>query len=420
MRCRSLCLTVLLALLPLVSVAGERLLCDACRKPITGAYSKISKGKAFFNLCPSCLNALRKMSAVTCSVCEKRVSSGYTVFKKGETKIHLCSACTEAASRCTRCKLPVKGKASFCNGCKSQLPACSLCREVITSRYITYDNADKFCGVCQKRARCGLCNRPVGNGKGAEVAGKRVCAGCSGKVKVCGCCGEIVKGSYFVHSFCEGVFCEPCEKGRPHCSVCSRPISEGNLIRMAGKRNVCSGCASTAVIDQDRLRAIYGEAASIIKELLGQSIYHQPRLEMVADIADVRKKAGEGSGSKELGLFKRKNNDYRIYILYGITEALAFETVPHEWTHAWFAENGHPRHPQWVEEGYCQWVASQVLKEKGFDRGLRILQTRKDEYGKGYRYIQAIADAAGEKGVSAVLNYVRRPPPPGKPVRAER
>jgi len=74
-----------------------------------------------------------------------------------------------------------------------------------------------------------------------------------------------------------------------------------------------------------------------------------------------------------------------------------------------------PDHAQWVEEGFCQWVAAQVLQAKGFARGLKILASRDDLYGQGYRYIAKIAQ---EEGVAGVLRYMSNPPPLGAPRKA--
>jgi len=145
----------------------------------------------------------------------------------------------------------------------------------------------------------------------------------------------------------------------------------------------------------------------IIKKRLREVTYHELPLEMVDDVSVVRKKHGLSSDGKELGLFKRSGDKYRIYVTRGLTHRLAYETLSHEWAHAFFAEHGHPRHSQEIEEGFCQWVASHVLREKKYERELKILQFRTDMYGTGFRAIKAIEDRSGEKGV---FSFIAKPP----------
>ncbi|MBN2713074.1 MAG: protein DA1, partial [Planctomycetes bacterium] len=225
---------------------------------------------------------------------------------------------------------------------------------------------------------------------------------------VCGCCGKLIRGKYYSHTFIDGYFCESCEKDNTKCSVCSRPIS-GEPTMIGGKRPLCKICMKTVLLDKDDYRKVYDDSVKMLSKLLGEEVYHEVSLDVVDDISKVREKAGFESDGKELGLFKRKDNDFGIYILYRATRELAYETIPHEWAHAWFAENGHQLHLQWVEEGFCQWVASKILAEKKYKRGLGILENRKDLYGKGYRYISMIERQGG--GIDAVLDFVKSEPP---------
>ena len=73
--------------------------------------------------------------------------------------------------------------------------------------------------------------------------------------------------------------------------------------------------------------------------------------------------------------------------------------LAHEWAHAWIAQNAKYKLDLKNEEGFCQWVASKVLINKGFDENLNILRNRDDLYGMGYRKMEKIEMSRGTPGV---------------------
>jgi len=419
-----LCVAFFFMFAPPTSAAGEEgkpaQRCAVCNQSLASTYTIITLDGKQTVLCQECAAELKRRldaEAPMCAICGAKIKGAYTQVQRGEHRLTVCKSCMGSSHKCRRCGLPIKKGGSFCAFCEKDAPRCSLCQGIIAGEFHAYPDGAKFCRKCMADApRCERCRRPLGEKQKVEKGGAALCEKCAEETPICRCCGKAILGAYFRHPFAEGEFCKSCEEHRPKCSACSRPIADEPVPRANTRRPVCSECLPTVVETQERFLAIYDDCRRLVLDLLEQSVVHEIKVSVVEDIAAVRKKAGLASDKQELGLFQRTGDDYRIYILNGITAALAYETLSHEWAHAWCAEQGHPDHAQWVEEGFCQWVAAQVLQAKGFVRGLKILASRDDLYGQGYRYMEKLAK---EEGVAGVLRYMTNPPPLGAP-RKER
>ncbi len=430
-RTQKACLAAILAaLVAFQCMAAERgsLHCSICKQKISGDYYRLKHDGKTMIVCKSCGRKLQQendASALRCAKCGKKISGRYVVKKQGGKKVALCRDCARSLiPHCAECGRSINGQAFriklngkneiLCKNCmQHHLPQCAICGKRISGRYTRMSDGTCYCSACMQFPHCPLCSRPVEPGTAVKKGGREFCAKCAVKVRVCECCGKAIMGKYYVHAFSGGVFCGRCEKERPKCVSCNRPIRD-DPIMIGGKRPMCRDCFRDAILTRDKVLAVFAEVQSMIAKQLGMRTRHQLPVTIVDEIAEVQKGTGLKVTGKERGLFKRRGDDFHIYIQYGLSAPLTYETMPHEWTHAWFAENGNPSHPQWVEEGFCQWVAAHVLESKGFARGLKILQTRRDLYGRGYRYIKAIEDKGG---VSAVLRYVKSAPGPGMPGR---
>jgi ribosome-binding protein aMBF1 (putative translation factor) len=395
-----------------------KLRCDKCGKNISGKYSKVKQDGKELNLCPDCTEQIKRetlASAPACAHCGKKITGRYRVVTVNGEKISVCGDCMNRISFCQKCGAIVSKGAAFCDKCKREAPHCSLCGKAIIGAYSKFENGDVYCENCRdSHPHCPMCNRPYSRGQGAEKGGTTFCPKCGETVKVCGCCGKAILGGFFTHEFLDEAFCPDCENNNTKCGICKRPIN-GRFNYIGGNRPICPYCEKTSVQEQKTLDAIFADSQQLLLKILDEDVYHALPLTMEADLSAVRKNK-ELHDNKELGLFKQVGDSYHIYILFGITKAMAYETLPHEWAHAWCAEHGDPRHPQWVEEGFCQWVASKILIRKGFKRELLILQTRRDKiYGDGYRYAQSIEDKRGNW--RDVITYMQNPPPSGAPVR---
>jgi len=433
LKCHVIGIVLVLLLLPRTAAAAqEALTCSACGARISGQYYRGTQdGKAII-LCKPCYEKQKTAQARRCALCGQAIRGSHSTVKQDGKSYEVCPSCAQKirdrTPTCSACGKKISGqyymreqdgqKQPICKECldasrQESLPVCAICGQRITGEHIKHADGKHYCPTCMKLPRCPHCQRPLAPDTGVRKGGQTFCATCAKDIRVCSCCGQALLGKYFSHPFTEGVFCPTCEQDRPHCVSCERPIAEDPIL-VGGKRPMCKECFRTAVLTKDRVDAIFKECQAIIRKQIGESTYHDLPLEIVDEIGEIQKGTDLPITGKERGLFKRTNETFRIYIQYGLSEPLTYETLPHEWGHAWFAENGNRQHPQWVEEGFCQWIAAQILTVKEFTRGLNILKTREDLYGQGYRHIQAIADRGGTQ---AVLEYVRMPPGPGQPKR---
>lgn len=354
---------------------------------------------------------------VYCDICKARITGRYSIFTVNGQRRTVGEKCLNSGKRCVRCKIPIpKNGGDMCPSCQQTAPICSLCKKKISGNYTKTSNGEKFCKSCWALPKCGHCGLPMAKDDIHAKGGKFYHQRCLAAVKICSTCKKAITGTYFVHSFLDGFFCATCENTLPKCRVCSRPILTSEVVMIGTtKRPTCPTCAKTAVRTEAEIKAIFSECKKIIAAEIGESLYHEVPLTMIADISTIRQTKGLASAGKELGLFHRKGEAYRIYILYGLPRRMAYETLAHEWAHAWFAENGNRRQTQQTEEGFCQWVAAKVLKRKKLTRTLRILRERKDAmYGDGYRFIRQLEKDHGAKGV---LEIVKNSPSPGIPLR---
>jgi len=135
----------------------------------------------------------------------------------------------------------------------------------------------------------------------------------------------------------------------------------------------------------------------------GFKVKHDIALQEV-DRNRLRQLVQSPTGARELGAFELDNDTYTVYILYALPESLVYETLAHEYGHAWQAENC-PRNQDLILcEGFAEWVASLVLKAMGYESVLERIEKRPDDYGEGYRKLKQMEQTRGR---AYMLEFVR-------------
>jgi hypothetical protein len=254
--------------------------------------------------------------------------------------------------------------------------------------------------------------------------------------------------------------------------MCGAPCGN-SFSRLDDARNLCSRCAETAVRSPDKVAEIYRKVKPLLEKQLGRPLKHKVTLRLVgpgeidqmppgfkddtprwdnspgagyertpSDAtrlgnagAPPGNRAGEGAGSgragagggagdvrrvgldegrgargKELGKFVRRGDEFEIRVLSGQPEDWAWETIAHEFAHAWQSEHNPRLNDSAWEEGFAQWAAELALHEMGLESVLERLRLREDFYGQAFRIVNHFEARRGKQGViHAVLTMTNEP-----------
>ena len=275
---------------------------------------------------------------------------------------------------------------------------CSLCLKEIDGGYVKFKDNDIFCNECMEKAKCIQCGKPTGN----MLKSQYVCKKCAEHPNICRVCGNLLGRKYIIFPLSSGKFCRECIKKYPKCRFCSAPTNE--RASFGRKFAMCSECKKRAIRGVAKINDILSEVDNIILISIKLSLGSPAALEVCKDIV----KEGRGMNGDEMGLMQQRGGISVVLIQDGLPVEEIYETLAHEWAHAWVAQNAKYKLNLKNEEGFCQWVASKVLINKGFDDNLNILRNRDDIYGSGYRKMEKIEIS---RGTSGVIEYIRNSKP---------
>lgn len=266
---------------------------------------------------------------------------------------------------------------------------CSLCMNEITGAHVKFKDGEHFCNECMKKTKCIQCGKPTD----MLLDGQPLCVKCQQNPNKCEVCGKLLGRKFIVFPLSDGRYCSECVEKYPKCRFCSAPTN--------GRSNsgqswaMCKHCKEKAVHGVADIKEILGEVEDIILSNLHLSLSSPAALEVCEDIV----REGRGMNGDEMGLMQQHGSTSVILIQDGLPIEVVYETLAHEWAHAWVAQNAHYQLSINNEEGFCQWVASKVLIAKGYDASLSILRSRVDLYGSGYRKMEKLEISRGSAGV---------------------
>jgi hypothetical protein len=278
---------------------------------------------------------------------------------------------------------------------------CSLCGKLIGAAEKYYEvkgSKEVFCETCYEEApRCSLCNLP--SAVSDLDAGTGACSKCLAKLPRCKACGRPIVGTYYSYSSSKGVFCADCRKNRPACAICEVPVGT-TYWQYPDGRIICDDCGDRAIFDSATIQGIVRDVQRTLERQLGLKILrpYTVQIQKLSGLSssDLRREgdvttANNALYGKELGMYRFAGGKSEICLLYGLPPDLLFEAAAHEYAHAWEIENGLGSLEPELLEGFAQWVAAQVLREKGFHGTLERLEARTDfPYGTGYRRLNAL------------------------------
>jgi len=359
--------------------------------------------------------------ALTCRFCGKEISGRYVEYRTNTKYLVVCADCNQRLPRCDACRLPTaaqnlllyKGE-HLCSDCAKEAKYCSVCDRRIQGRYVVLkESGNIYCQSCYDALpKCSVCGKPVRPLELDRSTG--VCLECLKKLPRCAACGKPIIGSFYRFQFVEGTYCSDCMNNRPKCYTCGAPVGD-RYWKFQDGREICDQCNRRAVIDAGQVRKIMQETEQLVGRLLGlkteqpYTLHVEPLNNSSSLIIGAIKKTFNSDSplnGSELGLFRRANNQSDIYLLYGLPPEILYETAAHEYAHAWQAENCPLDQSSELREGFAQWVATEILRNKGFKIALEKLEAREDSpYGTGYQRIKHVYQNVGR---AQLLDYVKK------------
>jgi len=212
------------------------------------------------------------------------------------------------------------------------------------------------------------------------------------------------------------LICGDCARLETICSNCAIPVKK-NYTRLAGGRLLCDEDAKTAVMTQDAADRIFDDTKREVQSILSRfgSLPHR-NINFILESKPRLDKTGAGLISQHddrslLGLTRtRVTSDggaeqfnHTIYALHGLTRERFMVVVAHEYGHTWIHENVKRKLTPDAHEGFCDWIAWQVISKKAAPHETKVLL--ESDYSRG----QLQAFMAAEKSYSFyhVINWMK-------------
>jgi hypothetical protein len=160
-------------------------------------------------------------------------------------------------------------------------------------------------------------------------------------------------------------------------------------------------------MDPQEASKILDDIEEFLKTSLGMEVKHSSGLTLV-DRYQLREIAQDQPEKEDLlGLFKRINHKFDIYLLYGLPKALAISVLAHEFAHAWQAENIPVAQDLILKEGFAEWVAYKVLQAFKYRQEAECIMKRKDLYGQGFHFFRKVEKNKGSKFTIEYIKSIR-------------
>ena len=212
----------------------------------------------------------------------------------------------------------------------------------------------------------------------------------------------------------EKVFvCGDCAKLETICYICALPVKE-KFTRLADGRLLCGEDAKQAVLTQDDAEKIFeevkGDAQSILAQL-GPLPHHN--IQLILEAKARLDKTGSNLISAHddrllMGLTRSTQHgagesEHTISLLYGLTRERLMVVAAHEYGHAWLHENVRRKLNHDAVEGFCDWLAYKVIKEKNAPYEIKVLL--QSEYSQGQ--LQAFIAAENEHTFYRIIQWTK-------------
>lgn len=242
---------------------------------------------------------------------------------------------------------------------------------------------------------------------------RKFCISCYDKYIVprCHICNKKLEKNGLSVQGNKNLFCKSCNERYDHCKGCGIPVK--NAANSEVGFPLCLGCNIKTVSSDSKLREIFDRVRAIAKDELGlevkfntKRIYLASNYELVKLTESMEISAKDPLGICQPEYFFNILKRQTIYIQNGMPPIMVFDTLAHEYAHAWHNVNGNLKAELIFEEGFCEWVAYKCLLKAGYtERAKRKLENKDPIYGLGLRKMLTLEKRLG--GKEKLLQYVR-------------
>jgi hypothetical protein len=208
------------------------------------------------------------------------------------------------------------------------------------------------------------------------------------------------------------LICPDCAKLETSCYLCGVPVKD-KYTQLADGRLLCETDTKQAVLEQDEAAKIFEDVKRDAQTILARlgKLPHR-NIQLILEAKPKLDKTGGNIISRHedsllMGLTRttRDGEEFRhsIYLLHGLTRDRLAVVAAHEYGHAWLHENVSRKLNQDAVEGFCDWLAYQVIKNKSMPGEMKVLL--ESTYSQGQ--LQAFVAAEKEHSFYRVMQWVK-------------
>lgn len=345
-----------------------------------------------------------------CDICNEEISEGEYIIL-GDSVYH--KHCFDKTPKCPVCGHPVidnyekdhQGR-FFHYDCYHSTAKCSYCNKLILKgKYVVTEDGRTFHRKCyQKAPKCGLCQSPLGDDS-VEINNRRYHRNCYENAVKCDVCNDPIFGKYQIDIYGRNI----CSKHLHHekCSVCEFPqISK----RLNDGRGLCDRCSKSAIYNESLASRLFQKVRQDLVKELGLKIDHDIEFQLIG--RDKLNQLDNKASPSMLGKFLRQtktlnipligsktiDEQFTIYILYGLPKKLFQSVVAHELTHAWQALNCSQEQSTELKEGTAELVAFLYLQNRNEQIWMdRIENNEENLYRENFKKAFILYEKLGHK-----------------------
>ena len=208
------------------------------------------------------------------------------------------------------------------------------------------------------------------------------------------------------------LICAECVKLETRCYLCGVPVKD-QFTKLADGRLLCPDDAKRAVLEQDEAVRIFDDVKRDAQTVLARlgTLPHR-NIQLILEAKPKLDKTGANVISKHedsllMGLTRSRCDSgecqHTIYLLHGLTRERLTVVAAHEYAHTWLHENVTRKLNQDAVEGFCDWLAYQVIKDKPMAVEMKVLM--ESDYSQGQ--LQALIAAEKAHSFNRVIQWVK-------------